>query len=62
MTHLLKFDEAGAYSMKGQRFTDRTILGKHNLSSKITGVRVYLDRDTELPAGIQCFYNGKKGG
>lgn len=47
--------------MKGQRFSDRTILGKHNLTSKITAVRVYLDARTRLLSGIQCTYGGKKG-
>ena len=61
MSHLLKYDEIGAYTMKGQRFNDRTILGKHNLTSKITAVKVYLDSSTRLLAGIQCTYGGKKG-
>ena len=50
-------------SSKGQRFTDRTVLGKQNLTSKIISVKVYLDRSCELIAGIQCSYAGnKKGG
>lgn len=50
-------------SPKGQRFTDRLLLGKNNLSAKITSVRVYLDKNTNLIAGLQLGYSGnKKGG
>jgi len=60
---LLKFDEIGMPSAKGQRFTDRNLLGKSNLNSKIIGVKVYLDKMTNLIAGIQVTYIGnKKGG
>ena len=62
-THLLKHDEAGMPSNKGQRFTDRILLSKHNLTAKITGLKVYLDKQTNLIAGLQCTYSGnKKGG
>jgi len=50
-------------SAKGQRFTDRNVLGKSNLNSKIVGIKVYLDKLTNLIAGIQLTYMGnKKGG
>lgn len=50
-------------SVKGQRFTDRNVLGKSNLNSKIVGIKVYLDKLTNLIAGIQLTYMGnKKGG
>ena len=50
-------------SSKGQRFTDRLLLGKNNLTAKITSARVYLDQTTNLIAGIQLGYSGnKKGG
>jgi len=60
---LLKFDEVGLPSSKGQRFTDRNILGKTSLNSKIIKVKVYLDKNTNDIAGIHCTYSGnKKGG
>jgi hypothetical protein len=63
LNHLLKFDEVGLSSAKGQRFTDRNLLGKSNLSSKIIGLRVYFDRISGLIGGLQVTYNGnKKGG
>jgi hypothetical protein len=38
-------------------------LGKTNLNSKIVRVKVYLDKGTNLIAGIHCTYSGnKKGG
>jgi len=63
ISHILKYDEVGMLSAKGQRFTDRTILGKSNLTSKIISIKVYLDKSCDLIAGIQCIYAGnKKGG
>lgn len=63
LNHLLKFDEIGMPSAKGQRFTDRILLGKSNLNSKITGIKVYFDKSNNLIAGIQMTYTGnKKGG
>jgi hypothetical protein len=62
LPHMLRYDEVGLLSAKGQRFTDRNILGKSNLTSKIVGVRVYLDRGSGLIAGIQCSYSGGKRG
>lgn len=62
LTHLLKYDEVGLPSAKGQRFTDRLLLGKNNLTAKITGVKVFIDQETELIAGIQCTYSGNKRG
>lgn len=62
LNHLLKYDEVGAPSGKGQRFTDRTLLGKSNLSAKIVGVKVFIERISGLIGGIQVFYEGKKGG
>ena len=50
-------------SDKGQRFTDRNILGKNNLNSKIIGMHVYLDKITNTICGFQVLYSGnKKGG
>ena len=60
LVHLLRYDEVGLSSAKGQRFTDRLLLGKNNLTAKITGVKVYIDIETELIAGIQCTYSGNK--
>ena len=63
LNHLLKYDEVGLPSSKGQRFTDRLVLGKNNLTAKITGLKIYLDKQTNLIAGLQCIYSGnKKGG
>jgi hypothetical protein len=53
----------GMATSKGQRFTDRNILGKANLNSKVTGIKIYLDKVKNVICGIQCTYNGhKKGG
>lgn len=60
--HLLKYDEVGFPSGKGQRFTDRLVLGKTNLTAKITGLKVYLDTGLNLIAGLQCTYSGNKRG
>jgi hypothetical protein len=63
LNHLLKFDEVGLSSGKGQRFTDRNLLGKSNLSAKITGVKIFIERMSGLIGGIQVSYDkGKKGG
>lgn len=39
----MKFDEVGMTSEKGQRFTDRNILGKTKLNTKLTGLTVFID-------------------
>lgn len=63
ISHVLKYDEVGMLTAKGQRFTDRNILGKNNLTSKIIAIKIYLDKSCDLIAGIQCTYAGnKKGG
>ena len=62
ISHILKYDEVGMLSAKGQRFTDRNVLGKNNLSSKIIAFKVYIDKSCDLIAGIQCTYAGKKKG
>lgn len=62
LNHLLKYDEVGFPSNKGQRFTDRLVLGKSNLTAKITAVKVYLDTASGLIAGLQCTYSGNKRG
>lgn len=49
-------------SEKGQRFTDRNILGKKNLNSKIVGFTVYMNNQTGAIGGIQATYHNKKGG
>lgn len=59
---MLKYDEVGMSSGKGQRFTDRNVLGKSNLGSKIVGIKIYLDKTSNLIAGIQVTYIGKKKG
>ena len=63
ISHNLKYDEVGMLTAKGQRFTDRNIIGKTNLTSKIIAIKVYVDKSCDLIAGIQCTYAGnKKGG
>jgi hypothetical protein len=49
-------------SEKGQRFTDRNILGKKNLKSKIIGLILFINNQTGVIGGIQAIYNNKKGG
>ena len=63
LSHILKYDQVGLLSAKGQRFTDRNVLGKGSLSTRIVGIKIYIDRSNTLIAGIQCTYAGnKKGG
>ena len=62
LSHPIKFDEVGMASEKGQRFTDRNILGKSNLTSRITGFNVFIDRELQVIAGVQCVYDHKKKG
>eukprot|EP00919_Chromeraceae_sp_WS-2016_P000281 GHVR01000697.1.p1 GENE.GHVR01000697.1~~GHVR01000697.1.p1 ORF type:complete len:102 (-),score=2.53 GHVR01000697.1:250-555(-) len=63
LTHLLKYDEVGLITEKGQRFTDRIMLGKSNLMVKITGMTVYINQSRNSISGLQCIYNRhKKGG
>ena len=62
LIHPIKFDEVGMSSDKGQRFTDRNILGKTNLNSKITGITVFVDKALGVICGLQCTYNHKKRG
>lgn len=63
LMHLLKYDEVGFASAAGQRFTDRNMLGKSSLLTKLTGIKVFIDRAHGCIAGIQCIYNyHKKGG
>ena len=62
MTHQLKFDEVGMVSEKGQRFTDRTLLGRSNLNSHVVGITVFTDKTTEFISGFQFFYSGNKKG
>jgi len=38
------------------------MLGKSNLHTKVTGLKVYLDKITNAITGIQCTYNGHKKG
>ena len=52
----------GLFTAKGQRFTDRHLIGKNNLLSKIVAVKVYFDKSTGNLAGIQCTYQGNKQG
>ena len=62
LSHPIKFDEVGMASDKGQRFTDRNILGKSNLTSRITGFNVFIDKELRVIAGVQCVYDHKKKG
>lgn len=62
LVHPIKFDEVGMSSEKGQRFTDRNILGKSNLNTKITGMTVYIDKENGVICGLQCTYSNKKRG
>lgn len=58
----MKFDEVGMTSEKGQRFTDRSILGKNKLNTKIMGFLIYLNPKEGIICGIQATYTNKKGG
>ena len=62
LNHILKFDEVGMISEKGQRFTDRNILGKNKLNTKITGLLVYYSKKEGLICGLQATYGNKRGG
>jgi hypothetical protein len=61
----LKYDEKGAVTEKGVRFTDRSILGT-NFNVRIIGVRIWADKATFVLCGMQCIYrvgrNRKMGG
>ena len=62
LNHMLKFDEVGMTSEKGQRFTDRNILGKTNLFSKMTGLTIFINCQTKAISGAQATYNHNKRG
>lgn len=62
LNHLLKFDEVGLTSDKGQRFTDRNILGKNNLLTKMTGLTIFINVQTKAISGVQAIYNHNKRG
>ncbi len=62
LAHVLKHDEVGMTSDKGQRFTDRNILGKKNLHSKMVGLTVFINNQTGAIGGLQAIYHNKKGG
>jgi hypothetical protein len=49
-------------SEKGQRFTDRNIIGKKNLHTKIHSFTVFINSQTGAIGGLQATYNSKKGG
>jgi hypothetical protein len=53
-THI-KFDEKGKLSQKGERFTDRSILGKTN-NLRIVGLKVWTEKNSNAICGIQCRY------
>lgn len=55
LTHILKYDEVGMTSDRGQRFTDRSVLGKHT-NTKVVGVNVFINKATGLLCGIQSVY------
>ena len=43
-------------SDRGQKFTDRNILGKTTIS-RIIGMNVFINKASGLIAGLQCIYN-----
>lgn len=53
-THI-KYDEKGQATAKGQRFTDRNIIGK-TTDSRIIGVKVWTEKNSFAIEGIQCIY------
>ena len=53
-THL-KYDEKGLATDKGEKFTDRAIIGKGS-NAKITAVKVWTEKSSFEICGIQCFY------
>ena len=53
-THL-KYDEKGLATEKGQRFTDRSVIGKVS-NSRIVTVKVWTEKSSFAICGIQCFY------
>ena len=53
-THL-KYDEKGLATEKGQRFTDRAVIGKVT-NSKIMTVKVWTEKSTFAICGIQFIY------
>jgi|JI10StandDraft_1071094.scaffolds.fasta_scaffold2459288_1 hypothetical protein len=53
-THL-KYDEKGLATDKGQRFTDRAVIGKVS-GSRIVMVKVWTEKSSFAICGIQCFY------
>lgn len=53
-THI-KYDEKGQATEKGQRFTDRNMLGK-TTDIKIIGVKIWTDKTSFSINGIQCIY------
>ena len=62
LTHMLKFDQVGMTSDKGQRFTDRNVLGKKILHSKIISFTVFINNQTGAIGGLHAVYSHKKGG
>lgn len=55
LVHSLKYDEVGLTSDRGQRFTDRNILGK-STTTKLIGMHVFISKATGLICGIQSIY------
>ena len=53
-THL-KYDEKGLATEKGQRFTDRAVIGKVS-NSRIVTVKVWTEKSSFAIYGIQCIY------
>jgi hypothetical protein len=52
LNHILKYDDVGITSDRGQRFTDRSILGKAT-NTKLVGVNVFISKTMGLICGIQ---------
>lgn len=55
LSHILKFDEVGMTSEKGQRFTDRNILGKAT-NTRLIGANVFVHKALNFISGLQSIY------
>jgi hypothetical protein len=55
LNHILKYDDVGMTSDRGQRFTDRSILGK-TTNTKLVGVNVFINKTMGVICGIQSIY------
>lgn len=62
ISHLLEHDEVGFPSEKGDKFTDRHVLGRSSLKAKILGAKVYISKASNAIVGLQMTYSGNKRG